>query len=320
MKIQRQWELAGIIIAFTAASPGLRASPPTAPGGPAQVTHMVVTIRPAHKSGTVRHDLQTGDLQARDLTVMEGKTPVPVIGLRRFAGDLAGVQLVVLLDDSTRTSGLGIHLPELREFLTSLPSTTQVAVGFVRNGTPALPEAFTADHEKAGSALRLPLGAPGVNGSPYFGLSDVVKHWPSKEPTGRRAVLLLTDGVDRYFGAGMVEDPYVDAAIQDALKSGVTVYSIYLRSAGLYDRGDVVTNFGQSRLDEVSRQTGGHAYFDTFSDPVTITPFLNDLMERLGNQYEVTFSGLNEHGMQPVKLRTEVPGLQIEFPARVFVQ
>jgi hypothetical protein len=315
MSVKRQYTLAGIIIAFTTASPDLRASPPTAAGASAQLAHMVVTIRPDHKGGSV-----PGDLQASDLMVIEGATPVPVAGLRRFAGDLAGMQLVVLLDDSTRTSGLGLDLAELRAFLNSLPSTMQVAVGYLRNGTLAQPQAFTADHEKAASALRLPLAIPGVNGSPYFGLSDLVKHWPSKEPTGRRAVLLLTDGVDRYFGTEMVDDPYVNAAIQDALKSGVTVYSIYLRSAGFYDRGDVVTNFAQSRLDEVSQQTGGHAYFDTFSDPVTIAPSLNDLMDRLGNQYEVTFAALNERGMQPVKLRSEVPGLKIECPARVFVR
>jgi|SRR5579863_497552 len=315
MKIQQQCALAGtILLAFTAAGLVLRASPPTAAGVPAQTTKMVITIRSDHKSGSVPEDLQ-----ARDLSVTEGNTPVPAVGLRRFAGDLAGMQLFVLLDDSTRRSGLGLHMPELRGFLNSLPSTTQVAVGYVRNGTLAQPQAFTADHEKATSALRLPLGVPGVNGSPYFGLSDLVKHWPSKEPTGRRAVLLVTDGVDRYFGTETVEDPYVDAAIHDALKSGVTIYSIYLRSAGLYDRGNVVTNFAQSRLSQVSQETGGYAYFENFSDPVTMTPFLNDLSDRLGNQYEVTFAALSQHGLQPVKLRTELPGLQIEYPSRVFV-
>ena len=97
------------------------------------------------------------------------------------------------------------------------------------------------------------------------------------------------------------------------------VYSIYLRGAALYGRGDVVTNFAQSRLSEVSQKTGGYAYFDAFTDPVTITPFLNDFHDRLENQYAVTFEALHEHGMQPVKLRTELPGLKIECPSRVFV-
>jgi hypothetical protein len=316
MKIKGQCKFTGMVItALMAASPVMRASPPTATAAPAQLVQMVVTVQPAHHGGSVPNDLQ-----ARDLTVLEGNTPVPVVRFQRFTGDLADMQLFVLLDDSTRTSSLSLHFPELRMFLKSLPATTKVAVGYVRNGTLAQPQAFTADHEKAGNALRLPLAIPGVSGSAYFGLSDLVKHWPSKEPTGRRAVLMLTDGVDPYYDTEFFEDPYVNAAVQDALKNGVTVYSIYLRGAGLHGRSDVVTNFAQSRLSEVSQETGGYAYFDDFTDPVTITPFLNDFRDRLENQYSVTFEALSEHGMQPVKLRTELPNLKIECPSGVFVR
>lgn len=315
MKIKGWCGFTGMIVtAFLAASSGMLAAPPTAATVPAQSVQMVVTVQPAHHGGSVPNDLQPSDLM-----VMQGNTLVPVVRLQRLAGDLADMQLFVLLDDSTRTSSLSLHLPALKAFLSSLPATTSVAVGYVRNGTLATPQAFTADHEKAADALRLPLAIPGVNGSPYFGLSDLVKHWPSKEHTGRRAVLMLTDGVDRYYDTEFVEDPYVEAAVRDASKNGVAVYSIYLRGAGLDGRSGVVTNFAQSRLDEVSQKTGGYAYFENFSDPVTITPFLNDFRDRLENQYAVTFEALNEHGMQPVKLRTELPGLKIEYPSRIFI-
>jgi hypothetical protein len=316
MSIKRQCEFTAMIItALMAASPVMRGAPPTATVAPAPLVQMVVTVQPAHQGGGVPNDLQ-----ASDLTILEGNTPVPVVRLQRLAGDLAGMQLFVLLDDSTRSSSLSLHFPELRTFLNSLPATTNVAVGYVRNGTLALPQAFTADHEKAADALRLPLAIPGVNGSPYFGLSDLVKHWPSKEAIGRKAVLMLTDGVDRYYDTEFVDDPYVDAAVQDALKNGVAVYSIYVRGAGLYGRSDLVTNFAQSRLSEVSQKTGGYAYFEDFTDPVTITPFLNDFRNRLENQYAVTFEALSEHGVQPVKLRKELPDLKIECPSRVFVR
>jgi hypothetical protein len=316
MKIERKcgftWTM---IAALMAAVPAMLASPPSAGAEPAQLVRMVVTVEPAHQGGSVPNDLQ-----ARDLTVLQANTPVPVVRFQRLTGALADTQLFVLLDDSTRSSSLSLHFPELRVFLNSLPATTKVAVGYVRNGTLALPEAFTADHEKAADALRLPLAIPGVNGSPYFGLSDLVKHWPSKEPAGRRVVLMLTDGVDPYYDTASVDDPYVDAAVQDASKSGVAVYSIYLRGAGRYGRSDLVTNFAQSRLSEVSRETGGYAYFDGFTDPVTIAPFLNDIRDRLENQYAVTFEALKEHGMQPVELRTELAGVKIECPSRVFVR
>ena len=179
---------------------------------------------------------------------------------------------------------------------------------------------LTADHQKAANAMRLPLAVPGENGSPYFALSDLAKHWPSKQPTGRRVVLMLTDGVDRYFGTAIMDDPYVDNAIHDALKEGVMVYSIYLRGAGFYGRGDWTTNVAQSRLLEVSQETGGYAYFLDFTDPVTITPFLKDFQERLDHQYEVTMEDLRAKGVQTVKLRVETPGLKVEGPTRIYVR
>jgi hypothetical protein len=274
---------------------------------------MVVTVTPT--SGN-----QPPTLDARDVMVWHGNTSIPVIRLQRLSGELADMQLFVLLDDSTRSSSLGLQLPELKKFIQSLPATTQVAIGYMRNGTFGLAQAFTADHQQAVGALRLPAAIPGENGSPYFALSDLVKHWPSKQSTDRRAVLMLTDGVDRYYDSTVADDPYVDAASRDALKEGVTVYSIYLRGAGLYGRGGWVTNLAQSRLTEISEETGGYTYLQDFTDPVTISPFLNNLQNRLDNQYEVTIQGLNGKGVQPVKLRTELPGLKIQGPTRVYVR
>ncbi len=287
------------------------ASAPNSPGVP---TQMVITLQPAHAGGSVPQDLQP-----RDLTLLQSNTRLPVLGVERFAGDRADVQLFILLDDSTRSSSLGTHLVELKTFVKSLPASTQVAIGYMRNGTFALASPFTADHQKAAESLRLPTAVPGENGSPYFALSDLVKKWPSKETTGRRAVLMLTDGVDRYYGIGIVDDPYVDAAIQDASKNGVTVSTIYLRGAGFSGRG-WATNIAQSRLTQVTDETGGAAYFEGLSDPVAIAPFLNDFRDRLDHQFQVTFEALHVHGMQPVKLKTELPGVKIEAPSRVYVR
>jgi hypothetical protein len=311
MKIEQNVAIGMIAVALLAASPGISASIPNAPAVPAQ---MVITVLPGH--GGSRPVV----LEARDLTVLRGNHPAPVIRLQRLAGNLADMQLFVLLDDSTRSSSLGNHLLELKTFLESLPATTQVAVGYMRNGTFGLAQAFTADHQQAAGALRLPMANPGGNGSPYFALSDLAKHWPSKEATGRRAVLMLTDGIDRYCGAESMEDPYVEAAIRDALKDGMLVYSIYLRGAGFEGQGGRATTFAQSRLMEVSQETGGYAYFQDFSDPVTISPFLSDFQDRLDNQYQVTIENLNGKGVQPVKLRTELPGLKIQAPTQIYVR
>ena len=276
-------------------------------------TQMVITVRAAN-DGKLPQNLLPSELR-----VIEGNTTVPVISMERLAGDLADMQLFLCLDDSTRSSSLGVHFSELKAFIDSLPPTTEVAIGYMRNGTFA-PTEFTTDHAKAAESLRPPLGIPGLNGSPYFALSELVKHWPSKNVSHRRAVLMLTDGVDPYYGTAIEEDPYVDTSIRDALKGGIAVYSIYLRGAGAYSHNEWITNVAQSRLTQVSEETGGHAYFQDFSDPVTIAPFLFDLQDRLDNQYRLTIAALDKKGLQTVKLRTELHGLKIDAQTHILVQ
>jgi hypothetical protein len=302
-----------LVAILVTAGPAISAPKTNATAAP---TQMVVTVRPA------LGDNRADGLEGGDLTVLRGNIPAPVVRLERLTGDVADMQLFVLLDDSTRSSSLANQLPELKTFLESLPATTQVAVGYMRNGTFGLVQPLTSDHNKAVGSLRLPASIPGENGSPYFALSDLAKHWPSKQSTNRRAVLMLTDGIDPYYGVANMDDPYVNAAIHDALKEGVMVYSIYLRGAGLYGWGDWITNVAQSHLAQVSEETGGHAYFQGLTDPVTISPFLRDFRDRLDNQYRVTIEAFksNKKGVQPVKLRAELPGLKIEGPTRMYAR
>jgi hypothetical protein len=302
--------ISGMLAAALMANVGFASSLPNATNAP---TQMIITVLPA------KGNAQPATLEPKDVSIQLGKNPASIVGMQRLTGSLADMQLFILLDDSTRSFSLGNHLAELKAFVEALPSATQVAIGYMRNGTFGLVQPFTTDHEIAASALRLPTGMPGENGSPYFALSDLAKRWPSTESTDRRAVLMLTDGVDRYYDTGTIDDPYVDSAMHDSLKDGMLVYSIYLRGAGrLGDRGEV-TNFAQSRLIEVSQQTGGHAYFEAFTDPVTIAPFLEDFENRLQNQYQVTLN-VNGKGDERVKVRTEVPGVKIEAPTHVFVR
>ncbi len=300
-----------IAASFAAASAAPPVAPTNAGGVPAQI---VVTAIPAH--GTNAPD----NLSADDLAVTLDKAPARVLRTERLSGAQANMQLFILLDDSLRASALGVQLPELKSFVAGLPATTEVAVGYMRNGTFSLTQAFTTDHSKAASSLRLPMSIPGGNGSPYFVLSDLAKHWPSKEATGRRIVLMLTDGVDRYYDNSQVDDPYVDESIHDALKQGLMVYSIFIRDSGLYDLGSRTTLFAQSRMSQVSEQTGGYAYFQDFSNPVSIQPFLNDFSSRLEHQYEVTVEAQNRKGVRDAHVRSEVAGLKIQGPTRVYVQ
>ena len=138
---------------------------------------MVVTVLPAR--GAIAPAL----LQPSNLAVTEGGAPAPVVGLQRLTGELANLQLFILLDDASQSSSLSLHFGELRTFIEALPASTQVAIGYMRNGTALPAQSFTTDHHQAAGALRLPLSIPGSNGSPYFALSELVNHWPSTETT-----------------------------------------------------------------------------------------------------------------------------------------
>jgi hypothetical protein len=253
----------------------------------------------------------------QSISVYENRKLQDVSGWTPLRGARSGLQLVVLLDDSSR-GNLGLQLNDIRSFLSGLPPTAQVAIGYMRNGTPNLVQNFTNDHALAAKALRLPQGIAGSNGSPYFCLSDLVKHWPGGKNDVRREVIMVTDGVDRYSGGRFdPENPYVRAATSDAQKAGVIVYSIYYRGAGRFDRSGLVTDGGQNYLTQVSGDTGGKVYLEGFGNPVSFAPFLSDIQRKLQNQYELTFVSTAKPGLQPIRVRTNQPNTSLQFPARV---
>ncbi len=253
----------------------------------------------------------------QSISVYENRKLLDVAGWTPLRGPRSGLQLVLLLDDSSR-GNLGLQLNDLRSFLSGLPPTTQVAIGYMRNGTPNLVQNFTADHAQAAKALRLPQGIAGGNGSPYFCVSDLVKHWPGGNNNVRREVIMVTDGVDRYSGGRFdPENPYVRAATSDAQKAGVIIYSIYYRSAGRLDRSFVATDGGQNYLTQISGDTGGKVYLEGFGNPVSFAPFLSDIQRKLQNQYELSFVSTAKPGLQPIRVKTNQPNTSLQYPARV---
>jgi VWFA-related protein len=253
----------------------------------------------------------------QSISVSEGRKVQDVTGWVPLRGARADLQLVLLLDDSSRGT-LGLQLNDLKNFLNALPPTTQVALGYMRNGTPNLVQNFTNNHAQAAEALRLPQGSAGINGSPYFCLSDLVKHWPGGAGNVRREVIMVTDGVDRYSGRRFdPENPYVRAAVTDAQKAGVIVYSIYYRGAGRFDQNLTVTDGGQNYLTQLSGETGGKVYLEGFGNPVSFSPFLSDIQRKLQNQYELSFVSTSKPGLQPIRVKTNQPNTSLQWPSRV---
>lgn len=268
-------------------------------------------------TATSKSTEDTTSVPRQSISVYENRKVQDVTGWVPLRGERSGLQLVVLLDDSS-TGNLGLQLNDIKKFVTELPPTTQVAIGYMRNGSPNLVQNFTPDHAEAVKSLRLPAGTPGINGSPYFCLSALVKQWPGGDSKVRREVIMVTDGVDRYSGGRFdPENPYVQAATSDAQKAGVIVYSIYYRGAGRFDRDPTVTDGGQNYLTQVSGSTGGKVYLEGFGNPVSFAPFLSDIQRKLQNQYELTFVSTAKPGLQSIRVKTSQPNTTLLWPSRV---
>jgi hypothetical protein len=137
------------------------------------------------------------DLKREDIIAKQGNERFVVTQWTPATGENGGAALYILIDEASDTS-LGGLLDDVRAFIEAQPATTLVGVGYMSNATVRIAQDLTNDHGKAAQALRLPLGNPGAYGSPYLSLADLVKRWP--DDTGRRQVLLITDGVDRFRG------------------------------------------------------------------------------------------------------------------------
>lgn len=250
---------------------------------------------------------ETPDITQQDVMVHQGKDLRPVTSWIHAAGNNAGLELAILIDDSAGIN-LDQQLNDIRTFIGQQPPATAVLVGYMQNGTVAVAQNFTMDHAAAAKALRIATGYYGINASPWFSLSDFVKHWPANPAAPRREVLMISSGVDTAY-AGTYPDPYVDTAIRDAQCSAVVVYSIYTPSVGHFGHDYFRTYWGQNYLSELSDNTGGESYYFLGPQgPVSFAPYLQKLNEQLGNQYLLTFmvQPRPKAGMEGFKITSEV--------------
>lgn len=252
-------------------------------------------------------------LNREDFMAYQRHERLAVTDVVPLQGDHAGLELFVLLDDASGLS-LGSQLGELRQFIHAQPATTEIGIGYMRNGTVDIVQNFTADHSHAAKTLRFPLSTFGVMGSPYLSLSDLIQRWPGNST--RRAVLLVTSGIDPL---GLwPTNPYLDTAIGHAQRSGIVVYAIYTPGAGHAGHSFWRMNWAQNNLAQIAEETGGEAYMLA---PVSFEPYLADIAERLGHQYRVTvlMKPGNKAGFQDVRFATEVPNAEVVSANRVYV-
>jgi hypothetical protein len=247
---------------------------------------------------------------------VNGKQPT-VINWVPLQGSEDSLELVLLIDGSVGTS-LGTQLDDMAHFIQSLPPNAKSTIGYMDSGRAMLTGPLSTDHAQVLRGLHLPAGIRGSNASPYFCLSELAKNWPSGDRQARRAVVMVTNGVDNFDVRFDPYNPYVRTAIADSARAGLAVYSIYWRGRGFPYRA---LDAGQNYLSEVTQATGGYNYWYGTADPVSFEPYFKNLTLRLQNQYRLSF--LTELKGKPeiesLKLKFKVEGTEIDAPEQVFV-
>lgn len=282
---------------------------PAADGVP---VHMVVTVE-------ARHGSDVPVINREDVMVHEGRDRDQVTDWVPAQGDHAGLEFFILIDESAGSS-VGNQLGDIRKFIEGQPNSAEIGVAYMRDGTARIEQNLTSDHALAEKALRLPVGMVGSSASPYFSLTDLLKRWPASD--SRREVVMVTDGIDRYYGGGDLLDPYLATAIEDAQRAGVIVSAIYTTGVGHFGHSYYRNYWGQIYLSKLTEETGGEAYYIGFTGPpVEYAPFLDDAAGRLKHQYILTFLAKPEKkaGMRAVKVTTEVPNAELVAAESVYV-
>ena len=254
-------------------------------------------------------------LTPADVVVLQQQERLPVVQVSPFQKDRAGLDLAILFDDSLE-SNFAPQLAEIAAFIRSLPPATRVAVAYIRNPTFTMGQEFTTDRELAVKALQVPLGSPRQFDSPYLALTDLVMAMPEK--ASRRAVLMISDGVDRFRGPLEPLSPDLEPAYQKAQRRGVLVYAIYATGVG---RNSLRVSNAQGALTQLARETGGEAFIDDVSTAASLRPHLQELQQLLGQQYLISFLpkpnavGRYEH----ISFRTNLRDVELIAPDHIYV-
>lgn len=247
-----------------------------------------------------------------DVRVFQGKERLKVTQWVPVEGNGAGLELMVVVDDACNINSVGQQLRDLRKFIVAQPAEMAIGVGYMSNSIVRILQNPTKDHARAAKSVRLPLGGIAAYSSPYLAIAELIKAWP--ESGNRRVIFMVSSGID-----GLEPGPndmYLDNAIERAQRAKVSVSSIYCTGAGY---NYPMLDFGQSNLLEMADRTGGEVYFQGSHTPLSFTPYLKEFSDRLHHQYKLTFLAFAEEKdtTQHIRIETEVPGVELEGPARV---
>lgn len=262
----------------------------------------------------LKEPLAEPELQNIDLVISEDGDPQTITSIR---GTNAPITLAILIQDDL-VSSVSNEMKSLAEFVRSRPRGSRIMVGYLHTGSLQVKQKFTTDLEKAAKALRPPVGfASAAPYNPYVEVLEALKKFEG-QPLGRRAILLVSDGLDVSRGidsSSPTQSVDLQRGINEAQRRGVAVYGFYAPTAGTANNSLLASN-AQSSLLHLANETGGHAFFQGTGAPVSFVPYLRELDMSLDRQAALTFlsTHLNK-GFHKIQITSATPGVKIAYPS-----
>jgi len=236
----------------------------------------------------------------------------------RSAADRAPLALTLLVQDDL-VSSVGLEINGLANFIRRLPQGSLVQVGYLRAGSLQLRQKFTTDLERAARALRVPVGsASAAPYNPYVQIYDSLKRYGGVPLGTRRAVLVISDGLDLSRGfdsSSPTQSTDLERAISEGQRRSVAIYSIFAPTVGTGDNRTLVGN-AQGSLARLAQETGGKAFFQGSGAPVSFDPFLRQLSDRLSRQFALTYLSTHvDKGFHRIKIEAPDADAEINHPS-----
>jgi hypothetical protein len=300
-----------LLTVFSAAAAAQQA--PAVEGVPVRITVTAVSREKGQEPPPLTKD---------DFLVYQNHQRRPVLDAIRQTGAADKLDLYIVVDDSN-TSEVTLNYPDVKNLVSELPSTARVGVAYALNGSITVAQDLTENRDAAVKTLRIPFGRYGAGGGIYLSLADLAKRLPPV-PDRRRAILFLSSGIDLYRGyrdSYPGQNPDLQTAIDRMNRSGITVYTVYVSPASHFLRNLFLVSNGQDCLSRLADETGGEAYFQGFGTPISMKPFLEEMLRHLNNQYLVTFAAKagKKSAYADLRVTTEVSGVDLTGPDQVYV-
>ncbi|HEX6126491.1 MAG TPA: hypothetical protein VFZ23_14035 [Pyrinomonadaceae bacterium] len=254
-------------------------------------------------------------IQADRLIVKEDRDEQTILSIRSVVD--APLALAVLIQDDL-SSSFNLQINDMKKFIRSLPRGSRVMVAYLRGGSLQIRQRFTNDLDAAANSLRIVASSSSVSPrSPFDGVVDALNRFDAL-PAGRRAILLVSDGLDVSGGiAGSTPSQSLDLerAITRAQRRSVAVFSFYSPTI-LTDRDNsrLILN-GQGSLEKIADETGGRAFFQGSIAPISFEPFFRDLSLLLNRQFLLSYLSTHmNRGYHRVEVLSTNPAVKIEHP------